>query len=260
VARIEAERPTVLMAYGSYLDLLLRWVATRGRLRHRPAAVLYGADALSAEGRQCLERDLGVRVLSTYSAAEAFKIGFTCEAGEHFHVHADLCHLRLVDERGDDVPVGVPGEVVLSNLANHATVLLNYRLGDLAILSDERCACGRTLPVLTALAGRSEDTVELPGGGVLHPRSVWGLVKDHPEVMRFQMVQYEPDRLELRLMTPDRAAYERAAPRIVTALRALVPHARSDVSFAPDLGVGEPGKFRTVVALQRATGRAAEQT
>jgi phenylacetate-CoA ligase len=248
LARIEAERPDVVMGYGSYLEILFRFAAARGGLRHRPAAVLYGADALSPEGWRLLEQELGVRVISTYSAAEAFKIGFTCEEhGAGFHLHADLCHLRIVDATGGDSPPEQPGDVVISNLVNRATVLINYRLGDVAAWSMAPCRCGRALPRLTALAGRSEETLELPGGRLLHPRSVWNLVKKRPEVLRFQVVQRAPDRLELRLLTAERADYDRLAPALRDELRALVGEVSVDTGWLDRSGVPAAAKFRAVI-------------
>jgi hypothetical protein len=41
------------------------------------------------------------------------------------------------------------GEVVVSNLVNRETVLLNYRLGDVAASLPDRCPCGRSLPLLS---------------------------------------------------------------------------------------------------------------
>jgi len=254
LARIEDERPALLLGYGSHLELLLRVAEQRGGLHHRPRAILYGADAMSVETRQHAARDLGIAVLSTYSAAEAFKIGFTCERGEGFHVHADLCDVRLVDADGRDVAPGEAGEVVISNLVNRASVLLNYRLGDVAAWATSPCPCGRTLPRLASLAGRSEEIVELPGGRLLHPRSVWSLVKQRPEILRYQLVQDAPDRLELRLMTLARDAYDRLAPGLAAEMSALAATARVETAFVRDLGVAEGGKLRTVVPLRR--GRA----
>jgi len=253
VARIAAFRPDVLMGYGSYLELLFRVAAERGWIVPRPRAVVYGADALSSSGRRFLEHDLGIRVLSTYSAVEAFKIGFTCEAGERFHLHDDLCHVRLVDRAGRDVAVGESGEVSISNLVNRGTVLLNYRLGDVATWAPGACACGRTLPALATLHGRDEDVLELAGGHLLHPRSIWNLVKQRPEVLRFQVVQQARDRLELRLMTADRAAYDRLVTGLTTELRALAGDVDVAPVFAAELDARIAGKFRAVVGLPRGT-------
>lgn len=41
------------------------------------------------------------------------------------------------------------GEMMISNPVNQGTVLLNYRLGDIATLSRQRCSCGRSLPLQT---------------------------------------------------------------------------------------------------------------
>ena len=48
---------------------------------------------------------------------------------------------------------------MVSNLVNRGTVLLNYRLGDVAAKLDGRCACGRTLPMMSFLEGRSDEWI-----------------------------------------------------------------------------------------------------
>jgi phenylacetate-CoA ligase len=84
---------------------------------------------------------------------------FECERRSGFHLNTDACHVRIADEDGETVPDGVAGEVVISNLVNRATVILNYRTGDRAVMSSEPCSCGRTLPLLQELQGRVCDTI-----------------------------------------------------------------------------------------------------
>jgi phenylacetate-CoA ligase len=163
-------------------------------------------------------------------------------------VHEDLCPVRVVRRDGTAADPGEQGEVVLSNLVNRATVLLNYRMGDLATWSANPCACGRTLGRLHDLDGRSEDILHTSDGRVVHPRAVWGALKQQPGLLQYQLVQGAPDRFELRLRTHDAAAYQRIAPNAVASLRELlgpsaqVEHTRAD-TLAPQSG----GKFRAVV-------------
>ena len=96
-------------------------------------------------GREFIEGTFGIPVFSRYNAMEAFKIGFFCEQRSGFHIHDDLCHVRIVGDDGQTLPPGQQGQVVISNLVNRATVLLNYRLGDVASISTARCACGACL-------------------------------------------------------------------------------------------------------------------
>ena len=52
---------------------------------------------------------------------------------------------RVADAEGRTVPVGSEGEVIVSNLHNQATVLLNYRLGDRGALAAAPCLCGHAV-------------------------------------------------------------------------------------------------------------------
>ncbi len=76
--------------------------------------------------------------------------------------------LRVVDGKGMTLPPGKTGEIVVSNLINRATVLLNYRTGDLGMLSPAACPCGRTLPTIERLDGRTDDVLPLPDGEAAH--------------------------------------------------------------------------------------------
>ena len=96
----------------------------------------------------------GIPVLGRYAAVEAFKIGFFCEQRTGFHLHEDLCHVVVAED-----------EVVITNLVNRGTVLVNYRLGDLASLASDSCPCGRTSLRLAALKGRTDEIVRLTEDG-----------------------------------------------------------------------------------------------
>lgn len=252
VEAINSLRPDVLRSYGTYLETLFRLVAARDLPLHLPKVVIYSSDRMSPEGRAFIEEHFGVPVLSRYNAIEAFKIGYFCEARAGFHIHEDLCHLVLVDADGRPVPPGARGEVVISNLVNRGMVLLNYRLGDVARLTDEPCTCGRTSRRLIELDGRITDVVRLPSGDIVHQFGLWGALKLVDGVVRYQLVQREPARFELRLMTVDRAAYDRVAGVLGARASELLQGAAVDVEHRELLALEPSGKFRPVVPLEDA--------
>ena len=120
VAAVNRVQPDLLTAYGGFLDVFLRTVIARGVDLHAPKVVMYVGETLAAERREWIERELGAAVMSRYCAVEAFKIGYFCPARTGFHLHDDLCHVRVVRDDGSDAPAGEPGEIVISNLVNHA--------------------------------------------------------------------------------------------------------------------------------------------
>lgn len=249
-ALFDSERPDVLVGYGGWLDLFFRTVEARGLTLRPPKMVMYMGEALPHGARAFIEERFGVPVLSRYNAVESFKIGFFCERRTGFHLHEDLCHVRIVGDDGRDLPAGTPGRVLISNLVNRATVLLNHPIGDVAALATEPCPCGRTLRLLTELEGRVEDALTLDDGRFVHPRSVWQALKDDADVLQYQLVQTEPRRFVLSLTTLDDDAFVRARERAATRLaRLLAPDPLLEVVRAAPRTQDGTVKFRAVASL-----------
>lgn len=249
-ARIARARPLVVHGYGTYLELLFRAHAAGTLSFPLPRVVFYAGDPVSPEGRRLIRETLGVSVLSRYAAAEAIRIGHFCELGRGFHLHEDLCHVRVVVDGGRPAEPGEVGEVVVTDLLNRASVLINYRLGDLATVSDEPCPCGRTSRMLTDLQGRTSAIVRLADGTLVHPVLLEGAIREHGRgILRFQLVQDAPDRFRLKLVTVDGPAFANAALDVRWPLASLLRGAALAVERHGALPAPESGKFQSIVAL-----------
>jgi phenylacetate-CoA ligase len=249
VERFRSLRPDVVRAYGSYLEALFRTLAAEDVAIPPPRVVSYGGDGMSAAGRAFIEERFGVPVVSVYSAVEAPRIGFTCEARSGFHLNEDLVHVRLVDDADADVAPGEPGQVVVSTLAEPATVLLNYRLGDQARFVDGPCPCGRTLRRLDDLDGRVGRVFRLEDGTLVHQYSIWYAMFAVEGLVNFQAVQRGEGRFDLLLQTAP-SDWDRVARRATEVLAGLLPGWSFTPVPAERLGVeGRTGKFERFVLL-----------
>lgn len=219
-AAIDAFHPHAIATYGSYLDELVAHVVRRGRPLARPRAVAYGADAMSAETRRILVEEWGVAVYAVYQSVEVANIAFDCGQGAGLHLNLDLCPVRVVDAADHRCAPGEPGELIVSNLVNRATVLLNYRIGDLATLAPAACPCGRKLPLLAGLDGRADDWLESSDGRRRHPQVVTQAFRDAAGVSHFQVVQPHPGRLEIAVVATPGADPD----ELVGRLRSEVEH------------------------------------
>jgi len=247
--QIDHFRPDAIAGYGSWLGAFFRWVYESGREMHRPRVVWYGADRMPERDRVLLEGALGTPVLSTYQANEALRIAFQCELRQGFHLCLDDVALRVVRSDGRDAGPGETGEVVLSNLTNRATVLLNYRLGDLVTVGAAPCACGRALPTIERIEGRTSDLLRLPGGGVRHPLSALHALQKVPGIVSLQFLQESRRELTLRAVPAAdadwptaRAALERTLATLLGAEMAVT------VERVAALERGPAGKVRTVIS------------
>jgi phenylacetate-CoA ligase len=249
VAALNRIRPDVIRGYGNYLELLFRIAVARKLDLHRPKVIVYAGEGMTPEGRSFVENELGIVAISRYNAVEAFKIGFFCERRSGFHLHEDLCHLTIVGPDGRAGAPGTSGEVVISNLVNRATVLLNYRLGDLGRMTLEPCPCGRASPRLVELEGRVGEIIHLPSGDVVPQSTVWGVLKVLDGVVRYQLVQQEPARFMLKLMTTDRATYDQIVGDVTVRMRELLQGAALEIEHAETIDLDGRGKFRPVIPL-----------
>ena len=249
VAMINELRPDVIRGDGGYVEAFFRTVVARGIGLHVPRVVVYYGDMVTPDGRRLIEERFGAPVLSRYGAMEAFKIGFLCEERRGFHLYEDLTHVAIVRDDGSPAAPDETDEIVLSNLVNRGTVLLNYRLGDLGVWQPRGCACGRTSPLLRELDGRVADVVHLPDGTFVYSGLIRTMFKHFDSILRFQLVQHEADRFELRMETVDRSSYEAIAGEVAARLRRRLSECEVATSFHDTLEP-EPGrKFRPFVVL-----------
>ncbi|GAJ05441.1 unnamed protein product, partial [marine sediment metagenome] len=143
------------------------------------------------------------------------------------------------------------GEVVISNLVNRAMVLLNYRLGDLAVLSKRSCECGRTFPRLESFQGKTYEIIELPDGQVVDPGLLWSVFKKRKEVQGYQVVQRGPWSFAAKVLPAEGINMKTLEKELRRELQSIFgDKAQVDILFVKDFPVTAGRKFRPVVPLK----------
>lgn len=249
IARINTFRPDVIRGYATYIGAIFRRAHERGVEIVPPKVICYGSDRLSDFDRQLVESEFGVNVISTYQAVEALRIAFQCELGDGFHISMDDVAVRAVDADGRDVPPGVAGEIVISNLLNRATVLLNYKLGDMVTLATSPCTCGRTLPLLERIEGRADDLIVVGDGRVIHPLVVLAELRTVRGVIQVQLIQESLEKFSLRAVCSAQIDWRQARAEVDRVLRRLFGdeidvHVERVETIAPERG----GKVRAIIS------------
>jgi phenylacetate-CoA ligase len=134
-----------------------------------------------------------------YATEETGIIAWECPSRSGYHVDRDHVDVEIVREDGSLAPPGEVGEIVLTNLYQRAMPIIRYRVGDMAALSDERCQCGRGLPLLTNLRGRKLDFIITPDGRLQDPFRVMSVMEHIEGIRWFRVIQTALDTVEVRL-------------------------------------------------------------
>ncbi len=254
VATLNTFRPHIVFSFGSFADHFFRYLTDNGITAAMPRVWQYNGDVFPPETKRLAEETFGCFVHSSYASVETGRIGFQCERREGFHLDIDVVAVRVVDESGRDVPDGEDGEIVISNLYNRATVLLNHRLGDRGALATEPCPCGRTLPLLERLQGRQSELIVLADGRVL-PGLVVSAMFPHQLASAFKAQIVHPAAGHIRWRIVPFAGVDQEEMR-----RAILARGREvfgedaivEVEFVADIPPRPGGKFARVVTSDNA--------
>ena len=116
------------------------------------------------------------------------------------HLTAEDIIVELVDQEGNVVPSGTAGEVVVTHLATSEFPFIPYRTGDVAVMSEGSCACGRGLPILQEIQGRTTDFVIAVDGTIMHGLAVVYPIRDIPGIAAFKVVQETLKRVVVQIV------------------------------------------------------------
>ena len=201
VARIRKVRPKMLFGYPSALSHIARHAEKRGRrlddLGIKVAFVT--SERLYDDQRATIERVFACRVANGYGGRDAGFIAHECKSGG-LHLTAEDILVEIVDGQGQVLPPGQAGEIVTTHLATRDFPFIRYRTGDVAVLDDRPCACGRTLPMLKEIQGRATDFVVAADGTVMHGLALIYVLRDLPGVAGFKIVQHSTQLTEVMLV------------------------------------------------------------
>jgi len=155
---------------------------------------ILGAEPWSERMRTGLQEALGIRVFDIYGTSELSGPMFTeCTEQQGIHIWGDIAYPEIIDpETGEQLPPGEKGELVMTVLKKEALPMIRYRIGDVTMLDDAVCACGRTSPRIMRIQGRVDDMLIVRGINVF-PSQVEHTLMGIPEVLG-SAFQIEVDR------------------------------------------------------------------
>jgi phenylacetate-CoA ligase len=186
------------------------------------------------------------RILRYYSTEEGIIYGLDCHEAENMHLDSRRGIVEIVDPHGKTAPHGESGEIVATGFDNYIMPLLRYRIGDRGSLSTEPCACGRRLPVLQNLEGRTGELLMLQGKA-LYPATLSVLLEGLTHIKECQFLKRSDDVLELKIVK--RPSYSSGdESKLRKRLAQFIGHGITySLKYVNEIERTELGKFQFVV-------------
>jgi phenylacetate-CoA ligase len=193
--------------------------------------------------RQRIETAFGCPVVDRYANEENGVLACTRPGGDVLVLNRASYHFEFLKLDSDEpASAGAPARVVITDLYNHATPMIRYDTGDLAVVAD----AGDAAPAaLLSVEGRRSDVIYTTSGGQLSapPVSVF-MVRHFPDIAQYQLVQVDVTSYRLTV-APGDSSYQEVD--FTAALKALLgPDARLEVSLVERIPSLVSGKHRAV--------------
>ncbi len=182
--------------------------------------------SLNAIGRR-IKDAWDIELYSTYASSEMATAFTECEEGMGGHLLPDLIIAEILDEEGNEVPDGQPGELTITTLGVEGFPLVRFRTGDICTKHSTPCACGCNTPRLGPVVGRKHQMIKVKGT-TCYPPAIFNVLDNIPQISHYQVEishdEFGNDQLLVRYAVSEDVSK-----------KTLIEHFKSGIRLTPQL-------------------------
>lgn len=249
IEEIKSFRPKMLFGYPSAFALLAKHAAERKVMLSELGikVVFVTSERLYDHQREAIDKAFGCPVANGYGGRDAGFIAHQCPAGS-LHITSEDIIVEIVDEQDNVLPAGESGEIVVTHLATQHYPFIRYKTGDIGVLSEQTCSCGRGLPVLADIEGRTTDFIVAQDGTLMHGLALIYIVRDLDAVEQFKIVQESREKTRV-LLVVNAAFNEQHEQQIKSGFQQrLGQDVEIVIEKVADISAERSGKMRYVIS------------
>ncbi len=194
-------KPTLLYGHAHSIYILAEYVKRLGIDVIKPRGILSTSMMLLSHERQSIEDVFGIKVTDRYGCEEVSLIASECERHEGMHLNIEHLFIEFIKEDGSPAGPGELGRIIVTDLMNRAMPFIRYQVEDMGVPSFKRCSCGRGLPLMDRVVGRTADfLIRKDGSRVAGVSLIENTLTKIPGIDQMQIIQTSFDELVLNMV------------------------------------------------------------
>ena len=186
--QLKSMKPDIIQGLPSGIGVIAEKIKKEKTKGICPRMVISGAEILTQRARETIDSTFGVRVIDTYNSWEFGSIAWECGRHAGYHINTDSLVVEFINN-GKPVLPGERGEIVITGLGAYAMPFIRYNIADIGIPGDKQCTCGRGLPLLKKIEGRTDDLIRLSGERVVSPFTITCALRFISGIAQFRLIQ-----------------------------------------------------------------------
>ena len=185
VKEINKFKPKLIEAYVQSIYEFAKFIKNRKIEIYSPEGVITSAGTLYPEMKKLIEEVFNCKVLNRYGSREVGDVACSCNKDRGLHINLFNNYVEILDDNLKPCTPGQMGKIYVTTLNNYSMPLIRYDIGDVAVPSDKICSCGRGLPLIESVKGRTNSIIKTKKG-VFDSVAISALLYFYKEGVPFQ--------------------------------------------------------------------------
>lgn len=198
--------PKYIRGYPSSIRIVAKYLLDNNISSIHPFAIITTAEKLSFNDKATIMDAFNCEVFDHCGCGDGGENFCECKEHSGYHIGMERSIHEFINGSGDQVSSGEIGRVILTDIWNYSMPLIRYDAGDMAVYTDEKCSCGRGLPLVKSIIGRSIEQIILPDGNSLPGLTFTDIFEKAGVsecVIDYQIVQEKVDKFCISLVVTD---------------------------------------------------------
>jgi phenylacetate-CoA ligase len=201
--------PSYMVAYAQSAYEFAKYIEFKNIKLHRMKGIITAASTLYDDFREKIENVFGCPVFNNYGSREVGTIAMECENHNGLHQNIFNQFIEIIDEAGITTANNERrGGVIITNLSNYVMPLIRYEIGDRAVSTNVICGCGRGLPLIKKVTGRTVNVFRTRNSTLVDGEYFTHLFYGINGIKKFQVIQWQYDKIEIKYVPIDVNAHE----------------------------------------------------
>jgi len=237
-------RPQIVQGYVTAVHAFAKYILSHRLKIFPPKAILLSSETLFEHQRKDIEAAFRSKVYNGYSGCECVAFITECEEGGlHISPEYGLVEFKKLSDKDDRY------EIIGTNLFNFAMPLVRYKTGDLvSLFQEKKCPCGRELPLVESIEGRSDAIIVTPEDNWISPTSLAMSIKSVENVKESQIIQLKKDKIIVKVVKEENFSKKDLNYFMKRLKERLGKSMSIDIEFVDSIKRTQVGKFQFIIS------------